>query len=116
MVLRLTEPRGRPRLWIAPPEPRAVDLPQRACHPAGMNHRKSPLFAANKAFDRNNHLRLIFVLVLMAFGRLAARAEWPEFRGQWGDGHASAPGDAHLIGLPLYWSETNNIKWKTAIP
>src|ERR1035438_3124673 len=46
----------------------------------------------------------------------AARADWPEFRGPWGDGHASAPGDTKLIGFPLHWSETNNIKWKTEIP
>ena len=46
----------------------------------------------------------------------AARADWPEFRGPWGDGHASAPGDTKPIGLPLRWSETNNVKWKTPIP
>src|SRR5256885_2171748 len=28
----------------------------------------------------------------------------------------SAPGVNKLIGLPLHWSETNNIKWKTEIP
>jgi outer membrane protein assembly factor BamB len=37
-------------------------------------------------------------------------------RGPWGDGHVSAPGETNLIGLPLHWSETNNVKWKTAIP
>ncbi len=45
-----------------------------------------------------------------------AQADWPEFRGPWGDGHASAPGDTKLIGLPLHWSETNNVRWKTEIP
>lgn len=39
-----------------------------------------------------------------------ARGDWPEFRGPRGDGHAPA------AGLPLHWSETNNIKWKTEIP
>ena len=34
---------------------------------------------------------------------------WPQFRGPRGDGHASA------TGLPLTWSETNNLRWKTAI-
>jgi len=47
---------------------------------------------------------------------LTARADWPEFRGPWGDGRVSPPGDTNLIGLPLTWSETNNIKWKTEIP
>lgn len=43
-------------------------------------------------------------------------ADWPEFRGPWGNGHASAPGVSQPIGLPLRWSETNNVVWKTAIP
>jgi len=60
-------------------------------------------------------LRVLFFAALMA-GLPSARADWPEFRGPWGDGRVSAPGDTNLIGLPLNWSETNNIKWKTAIP
>ena len=40
---------------------------------------------------------------------------WPEFRGPWGNGHVSAPGDPPT-GLPLKWSETENIAWKTEIP
>ncbi len=55
-------------------------------------------------------------LMLPSFGGSAAGADWPEFRGPWGDGHVSAPGDTKIIGLPLHWSETNNIKWKTEIP
>jgi outer membrane protein assembly factor BamB len=58
----------------------------------------------------------LVLLVLVALGSPAARGDWPEFRGPWGDGHVSAPGDTKLIGLPLQWSETNNIKWKTEIP
>src|SRR5882724_12034867 len=45
-----------------------------------------------------------------------ARADWPDFRGPRGDGHVSAPGDTKPAGLPLHWSETENVKWKTAIP
>ncbi len=48
-------------------------------------------------------------------GAMAARADWPEFRGPYGDGHVSAPGDTKLIGLPLTWSESNNVAWKTEI-
>ena len=55
-------------------------------------------------------------MILLALGWAAAGADWPEFRGPWGDGHVSAPGDTKLIGLPLHWSETNNLKWKTEIP
>lgn len=38
-----------------------------------------------------------------------AADNWPQFRGPNGDGHSYAK------GLPLTWSETNNVKWKTAI-
>ena len=39
-----------------------------------------------------------------------AGAEWPQFRGPTGQGVSDAK------GLPLTWSETNNIVWKTALP
>jgi outer membrane protein assembly factor BamB len=35
--------------------------------------------------------------------------QWPEFRGPDGRGHAA------MSGLPLTWSETEHVKWKTAI-
>jgi outer membrane protein assembly factor BamB len=41
----------------------------------------------------------------------SARADWPEFRGPTGDGKVEGN-----RGLPLHWSETENVKWKTAIP
>jgi outer membrane protein assembly factor BamB len=41
---------------------------------------------------------------------LAAEEGWPRFRGPRGDGSSSAR------ELPLYWSETNNVRWKVAIP
>ncbi len=51
--------------------------------------------------------------LLLAFGAfcsaLAAEENWPEFRGPHGDGHSDA------TGLPLTWSETENIRWKTPI-
>jgi len=46
----------------------------------------------------------------------AARADWPEFRGPTGDGQALNAGQSGLAGLPLHWSESNNVVWKTAIP
>ena len=46
----------------------------------------------------------------------AARTDWPEYRGPWCDGRAEAPGQTNLIGLPLHWSETENVKWKIPIP
>jgi outer membrane protein assembly factor BamB len=38
-----------------------------------------------------------------------AEENWPQFRGPKGDGHSDAK------GLPLAWSETENVKWKTPI-
>ena len=46
----------------------------------------------------------------------SAQGDWPEFRGPWGDGHVSAPGHSNHLDLPLHWSETENVRWKTAIP
>jgi len=61
--------------------------------------------------------QLVFLLLTFCvLARSPARGDWPEFRGPWGDGHVSAPGDTNLIGFPLHWSETNNIKWKTEVP
>jgi len=38
-----------------------------------------------------------------------AEENWPQFRGPDGMGHSDAK------GLPLTWSETQNVKWKTPI-
>jgi outer membrane protein assembly factor BamB len=59
-------------------------------------------------------------LLLCLFGSVfalaaAAQNDWPDFRGPRGDGHVAAPA-ARPVGLPIHWSETNNVKWKTPIP
>jgi outer membrane protein assembly factor BamB len=47
---------------------------------------------------------------LICSASLASSADhWPQFRGPTGDGQSPAK------GLPLKWSETENVKWKTAI-
>ena len=62
-------------------------------------------------------MRMSVLLVLFpVLVQASARAEWPEFRGPRGDGHAAATADAKPRGLPLRWSETENVRWKTAIP
>jgi outer membrane protein assembly factor BamB len=48
-------------------------------------------------------------LALVAFAA-SASAQWPEFRGPTGQGHASE------TGLPLEWSESRNVLWKTPVP
>ena len=50
---------------------------------------------------------LATVLLIPALG--LGGETWPEFRGPSGDGHSDA------VGLPLRWSETENVKWKTPI-
>ena len=52
---------------------------------------------------------------LSAFSAQAS-ADWPDFRGPWHDGHVQAPGSTEPTALPLVWSETENVAWKTAIP
>ena len=42
---------------------------------------------------------------------MAAEPEWPQWRGPAGQGHAPAAHD-----LPVTWSETENITWKTPLP
>lgn len=55
-------------------------------------------------------IRIFLVLVLLMSIPLAKAAEnWPQFRGPDGDGHSDAR------GLPLQWSESQNVVWKTAI-
>ncbi|MBX7256485.1 MAG: PQQ-binding-like beta-propeller repeat protein [Candidatus Hydrogenedentes bacterium] len=46
----------------------------------------------------------------------AQQTGWPEFRGPFGDGHVRPQGDTQPVGLPVSWSETENVKWKTALP
>ncbi len=55
-----------------------------------------------------NPVPLLALLVLAAVD--AGASEWPQFRGPSGQGHAP---DA---SVPLTWSETENVAWKTAVP
>jgi len=57
---------------------------------------------------------LLAVLLLLV--PTLARADWPDYRGPTGDGHAAPAKDGKPHGLPLRWSETENVTWKTAIP
>lgn len=53
----------------------------------------------------------LFTLSILAFTAWSASAadNWPEFRGPGGQGHADSG------NLPVEWSESENIAWKTAI-
>jgi len=94
------------------------DLARRLCQPASMSCVQWPPRASRKApglFHISLSVSVAFLLWL-AGGSAAAGTDWPEFRGPFGDGHVSAPGDTNLAGFPLHWSETENVKWKTETP
>src|SRR5262249_57951978 len=52
----------------------------------------------------------ILMKALLFLSLLFVSQDWPEFRGPTGQGHSDER------GLPLTWSETRNVRWKTAIP
>ena len=54
--------------------------------------------------------RLLILLLIAGASALAQAEDWPQFRGPTGQGHATER------GLPLEWSESKNIIWKTAVP
>jgi outer membrane protein assembly factor BamB len=56
-------------------------------------------------------LRALINSLLTALLVVGARAndDWPQFRGPTGDGHSDS------TGLPLTWSETEHVKWKTPV-
>lgn len=64
---------------------------------------KSRLFARLGLFS-------VAVCVEVAAGRACAAGDWPEFRGPTGQGIASA------TNVPLHWSATSNVVWKSAVP
>ena len=49
------------------------------------------------------------ISILTCAGVIALADDWPEFRGPTGQGHAP---DA---AVPLEWSETENVTWKTPV-
>src|SRR5580700_3772357 len=56
------------------------------------------------------------LIASLLLSHLARGADWPEFRGPFGDGHAATVENAKPAGLPLRWSEKENVAWKTSIP
>ena len=52
------------------------------------------------------------ILALLWLAQAVSRAteDWPQFRGPGGQGHSTEQ------GLPIEWSETKNVAWKTAVP
>ncbi len=52
----------------------------------------------------------IVAICLISVPSFAAPADWPGFRGPTGQGTSNA------TGLPVSWSTTENVAWKTALP
>src|SRR6059058_2108826 len=53
---------------------------------------------------------LLLPLAVFLLTTVAPAEEWPGWRGPRGDGTSEE------TGLPLHWSKTDNIAWKTPIP
>ena len=53
---------------------------------------------------------LLLALVLAADGGAAVAQDWPQFRGPDGQGHSTER------GLPVEWSESQNVAWKVPVP
>jgi outer membrane protein assembly factor BamB len=70
--------------------------------------RRGPAFGL-RAF----HIAILALLA--AVGPVVGAESWPDFRGPRGDGHVTSR-DGKPVGLPLEWSESKNIKWKTELP
>ena len=54
-------------------------------------------------------LPLLCLLIALASGRPRAE-DWPQFRGPTGQGHSTER------DVPLEWSESRNVRWKTPVP
>jgi outer membrane protein assembly factor BamB len=52
----------------------------------------------------------ILAVLLLCVSRASAADSWPQFRGPDGQGHAAA------TGLPLTWSQDENVAWKVELP
>ncbi|HAB16577.1 MAG TPA: serine/threonine protein kinase [Verrucomicrobiales bacterium] len=50
------------------------------------------------------------VAILLGFSGCLNAGDWPEFRGPTGQGLSVA------TNVPIHWSQSNNVAWKTAIP
>ena len=55
-------------------------------------------------------LRIAIALLLTGIGVGVRAEDWPQFRGPTGQGHSAER------GVPLDWSESRNVTWKTPVP
>ncbi len=53
---------------------------------------------------------ILLASALLTAAHTLAAEDWPQFRGPTGQGLSTE------TGLPLEWSESQNVRWKTAVP
>lgn len=63
-----------------------------------------------RTFGRVGRGLALSAAALLAGAAAAGAGDWPEFRGPDGQGHSAEQ------GLPVEWSESRNVAWKTAVP
>ncbi|MCK5000978.1 MAG: PQQ-binding-like beta-propeller repeat protein [Anaerohalosphaera sp.] len=57
-----------------------------------------------------SQLRILSILLFICLAQVALAGNWPQFRGP------SGLGISQDKGLPVTWTDTENIAWKTALP
>ena len=65
--------------------------------------------AIGRDYNDQRLKRFTCVVIVSLLAAPIVRAQWPEFRGPTGQGHSTE------TNLPLEWSETRNVKWKTPV-
>lgn len=66
--------------------------------------------AADRFETMNARKSLSYTLALLVSAAFASAENWPQFRGPTGQGTSTE------TGLPLRWTATENVVWKTSIP
>jgi len=61
-------------------------------------------------------LQMWWIVFVMFVCAAVARGDWPQFRGPSGNGLVTSSAPTESEGLPLHWSEEENVTWKTSIP
>jgi outer membrane protein assembly factor BamB len=63
-----------------------------------------------------NRISSVLGCLMAVSGSMLAAGSWPDFRGPYGTGQASVSEGQKSNDIPLQWSETKNLLWKTAVP
>ena len=70
----------------------------------------TPLHMLTATFSLQTMTRLALFALLCVPAFNGTAANWPQFRGPGGQGHAVT------VALPVEWSPTKNVAWKQALP